>query len=70
MSEILSNSGGNRVYNWEDIRRDIEDETPKEDDSTGVYSPGEITTDKAHPEWEEYARKDGVVNEILFRETI
>lgn len=46
MSEILSNGGGNRVYNWGDIRRDIEDETPKEDDFTDVYSPDEITADK------------------------
>ena len=46
MSETL-NGGNNRLYDWGDVRRDVEDATPKEDDFDDVYSEDEIEADKA-----------------------
>ncbi len=40
-------SGGERIYNWNDIRREVMDYTPKEGDFTDCYSEEEIAKDQA-----------------------
>lgn len=48
MNETFSGKiPGNQIYNWGDIRRDVDDATPKEDDFDDVYSQDEIAADKA-----------------------
>ena len=46
MSEELKGDSGERVYNWDDIKRDMQDDMPREDDFLDCYTEEEIRADK------------------------